>query len=150
MDNISDAMGRYIKPNNENPATRASQRSTNQSGRGSHRRHEPSCSGAGVWRRSSREEWLAGGSPDHLNHASTRHGAIRGWNCLRCYPPLTHWAWAGTDEMKNGCSPPPPTWTRCQPRPATRRTGRTTGLVGVRVVHRTWRPTCGALPRRAP
>lgn len=47
MDNISGDMGRYIKPNNDNPANRASQRSTNQMGshthaRGTARADEPS------------------------------------------------------------------------------------------------------------
>lgn len=65
-------------------------------------RHErtsrrPSCSGAGVWRRSSREEWLAGGSPDHPQSCIDppwRHPRME----LSLLSSTTH-RWRGADEM---------------------------------------------------
>jgi hypothetical protein len=128
MDNISNAMGRSIKPNIDNPATRASgllnpERSTNQPTNRKHshrhdtsgRRDEPSCSGAGVWR----QEFAGGmaGRREPRSPSIMLRPGQRRRNYLRRHPPLT--TGPGADEMNgNGCPSPPPTWTRCLPRKA--------------------------------
>ena len=124
------------QPNQSGSPTHTHTTRHGTSGRAVDRRVPVRVCGGGV---RGRNGWPAGAQIS-LNHASTSHPRME----LSPSPTTTHhWA-TGADERA-----PPPTWTRCQPRPATRRTRTTTGVSApASAVQRTWRTTCRALRRR--